>query len=310
VGQELRAGKRGARRETPEPKDYAVRLRCSQGGEDVWVILEKRTETTEEIFRSAWDFECPLHGVQSEMPIDVQEKGKIKLPAPKPARPLPPRWKAGKSQERSGQRLFLRVPVLLYGWVRSRGAFHEETQTQMVNPSGALVLLHTPVEIGETFFVVNKATGKEQECRVAYVAPGEKGGLRAGIAFKQPLADFWRTKRQKPRIPRSLKVWVKGKDRQGHPFAQSAYTVNISQNGARLDGPGYITGPGDIIEVKRGWHKARFRVIWTGTIGTPEANHIGICCLEADKNLWGVVPGESQPGAAVPAAPPKKQSSH
>jgi hypothetical protein len=308
VARELRSAKRGGKRDAAESRDYAVRLRCSEGGEDVWVILEKRTETTEEIFRTTWDFECPLHGVQSELPIDVQDKGKISLPA-KPERSLPLRWKSQPSKQRSGERLFLRVPVLLYGWARSCGAFHEETQTQLVNPSGALVLLHTPVELGETFFVVNKATRQEQECRVAYVAPGEKGSVRAGIAFHQPLAEFWRTKRQKPRVTRNFKVWVKGKDRMGHPFAQSAYTINVSQQGARLDGPGYLIGPGDIVEVKRGWRKARFRVIWTGPAGTPEASHIGICCIEEDKNLWGLAMGEPAAAAHGGAAHWKKLSS-
>lgn len=276
-------------------QDYAVRVRCPHGDEDVWVIAEKRTESVEEIFRIPFDFECPLHGVQRELPIEVQEKAKVQAGAARPARSLPARWKGQRAKERSGERKVLRVPVLLYGWVRSSGSFHEETQTQVVNPSGALVVLHTPVELGETFFLVNKVTQEEQECRVAYVAAGERGTTRAGVAFRQPLAGFWRKARLRPRIPRALKVWVKGKDRQGHPFSQSAYTINISRSGARLDGPGVLTGPGDIIEVKRGWHKARFRVVWTGAIGTPEANHIGICCLDSDKNIWGL--SSEQPAA-------------
>jgi hypothetical protein len=60
--------------------------------------------------------------------------------------------------------------------------------------------------------------------------------------------------------------------------------VDVSKSGARLDGVGYLTGLGDIIEVRRFFRKASFRVVWIGDMGTSEANQIGIVCLEEEKN--------------------------
>src|SRR5262249_32748073 len=80
------------------------------------------------------------------------------------------------------------------------------------------------------------------------------------------------------RAPQAFKVVVRGKDRNGNPFAQTSNTVDISEDGARLEGVAYLTAPGDIIEVKRRWHgKARFRVAWIGQIGTFESNQVGVC---------------------------------
>jgi len=80
---------------------------------------------------------------------------------------------------------------------------------------------------------------------------------------------------------------VHGRDRNGNPFSQSSTTVDVSEEGARLDDLAYLTAPGDVIEVKRRWHgKARFRVAWIGQMGSFEANQIGICTLESGRLPW------------------------
>ena len=111
-----------------------------------------------------------------------------------------------------------------------------------------------------------------------------------GIAFKQPAPSFWRSPRQERRIAKPLRVQVRGVDRNGNPFVQSAYAIDISRNGARLEGMGYLTWPGETIEVRRRWRQARFCVVWVGQIGTSEANQIGVRSLEPEKNIWGVPP--------------------
>jgi hypothetical protein len=64
--------------------------------------------------------------------------------------------------------------------------------------------------------------------------------------------------------------------------------VDLSQDGARLDGVGFLTKPGDTIEVRRRWRKARFKVVWIGQIGTSESNHVGVFGLQSDKDIWHV----------------------
>jgi hypothetical protein len=270
---------------TTTKKNYAVLLRCPHRDQDTWVVLENRKETMEEILGMPWDFECPTHGVQHEMPVSASENGP------------PAGHRATKKNTsdamRASARVHLTVPVRVYGWVRSKGAFHEESSTTVLNAGGCLVFLETKVDLGDMLFVVNRASNQEQQCRVAFVE--EEGlGAKVGLAFKVPVDRFWQMNQKRPRIAKTIEVLVKGVDRKGDPFTQNAFTIDISERGARLDGVGAITGPGETIEIKRGWKKARYRVMWIGPPGTPQANQVGICCMEDSKNIWG----SSLPAAA------------
>src|SRR4029077_3126151 len=124
--------------------------------------------------------------------------------------------------------------------------------------------------------------------RVAYLDAYSDRETRVGLAFKQPISDFWKKSRKKPRISKSLRVVVKGTDPKGHAFSQSAYTVDLSKDGARLDGIGFLTTPGQTTEVRRRWRKARFRVVWIGQVGSTESNQVGVFGLQAEKDIWGV----------------------
>ena len=109
----------------------------------------------------------------------------------------------------------------------------------MFNASGALVRLLTPVTLGEQLFLVNKFTREEQQVRVVFVEPHHERGLRVGLAFVKPVPQFWRKTRRGPRAPQSFRVVVRGKDRNGNPFAHTSSTLDISEDGARLDGIAY-----------------------------------------------------------------------
>ncbi len=270
-------------------KDYIVHLKCPYGDDDQLVVLQDRKETLSQILTMPVDFECPVHGVQREIPLEASERQGGRTPVVEPQAPAPPQPAVSAApKQRSSKRISLHVQVLVYGWTKGESAFHEETTTLLVNASGGLVALATKVGLGDTVYMVNKATQEEQECRVAYVGPELEGKLRVGVAFRRQAPSFWRNDRQDYRIAKSIRVQVRGNDRNGHPFVQSAFAIDISRNGARLDGVGYLTWPGEIIEIKRGWSKARFRVVWVGEMGTPQVNQVGVCCLEPEKYIWGV----------------------
>ena len=94
--------------------------------------------------------------------------------------------------------------------------------------------------------------------------------------------------RYDPRVTTSIKVKVRGTDRRGQRFEQTASTVNVSRTGARLDGIGCLEGS-QVIEVHRGWfRKASFRVVWAGNPGTPEAGQAGLRLLENEAGFWGL----------------------
>lgn len=266
--------------------DYIVRLKCPYGDRDQLLMLENRQESLNQILEMQWDFECPIHGVQREIPVEGSQKS-LWSSAQSQRREAKAVSKAAP-QPRSSKRISLHLPVLVYGWSNDEGSFHEDTRTLVVNASGALLGLNSRVALGETIFIRNKATQQEQECRVAYVERDVYGKLRVGAAFHRPVPHFWRINRREARVPKKIRVSVQGMDRDGHPFSQITYAVDISRHGACIQGIGYLTGPGETIKVKRHLRSAHFRVVWIGEIGSTQAGQAGVLALDPNKNIWGV----------------------
>jgi hypothetical protein len=295
------------------PRKFAIRLTCSYGDADSWVTLSNREETVEQILQQTWEFSCPEHGAQRGIPLEVIEVAPLQdLRAPQPQQPSPydaktvsvaPPVATQKKTPRSSQRDYVRIPVVVYGWTDKCGTFQEETETLVVNSGGAQVLLKTRLEVGDNVYLIHKSSRAVQAVRVASLETGSPSELKVGLAFKQPILDFWKRSRKTPRIPKMLRVVVKGGDAKGNYFIQSAYTVDLSQEGARLDGVGFLTTPGQIIEVRRLWRKAKFRVVWTGQIGTAESNQVGVFRLQPDKDIWHVPLPTDEAGP-----PPKKHT--
>jgi len=289
------------------PRNFAIRLRCPHEDSDSWVTLFNREESLEQILQQTWDFNCRDHGPQRGIPQEAMEVAP--LDDPRPSQETPPSLAVpfpavpAKKRPRSNERIPMRVPVVIYGFAGKAGAFHEDTETLLVNSSGALVTLKAKLDLGDNVFLIHQSSREEQEVRVAYLDAYSDRESRVGLAFKQPIADFWKTSRKNPRIPKTLRVIVKGTDPNGHPFAQSAYTVDLSEDGARLDGIGFLTSPGQTIEVRRRWRKARFRVVWIGHVGTTESGQVGVYRLQSEKDIWRVKLPKA--GAALPLQNPK-----
>lgn len=270
-------------------RNFIVRLRCPYGDEDRTVLLRDRDESLAQILETPWDFECPVHGAQREIPLSGSENRHVAsdhsrgYSGAEPAAVTIPE----QAKPRSSPRISIRIPVLAYGWSQHEISFHESATTLLVNASGGLITLAAKVHIGDTLFIVNQTTQEEQECRVAYVGPEFEGKLRVGFAFKRQAPSFWKIDRREARVAKPMRVQVSGKDRTGRKFSQSAMAIDISKSGAKLDGIGYLTWPGEEIEVKRGWKSARFRVIWVGDAG-PQSGQAGIHLLDTGKNIWGV----------------------
>ena len=170
-------------------KNYMLRFKCSQGDSDEILILRNREETLEQVQNMAWHFECPVHGVQLEIPIETKEMVTPLSPEARLVRTVAANML--KARRRS-KRLQLRIPVAVYGRNRRMGTFREETVTELVNAHGGLVALTTRVGPGETFLVVNKATQEEQQCRVVYVEPQEGLKKKVGFALLLSAPNFWK----------------------------------------------------------------------------------------------------------------------
>lgn len=294
------------------PGNFAVRLRCPFCDVESWVALPAREETYDQIGKQTWELKCREHGAQRSIPKEVIELAPLNEPSSLEVESaLPPHSHAistaeAKKMPRSSERIPLRVPVLVFGFTTELGAFHEDTETRMVNSSGALVMLKTKLQVGDSVFLMHKGSGREQEVRVAYLDPYTEHETKVGLAFKQPIPDFWRGSRKESRVPKKLRVVVKGVDPRGHRFRQSSYTIDLSHAGARLDGIGFLTSPGQTIEVRRLWRKKKFRVVWIGEVGTDQANQVGLLGLQADDDIWHVTVPEDQPDDA-PAKPKSRK---
>ena len=295
------------------PGDFAVRLRCPLCDAESWVALSAREETCDQIRQQTWELKCRNHGPQRSSPSEVielastDETSSAQTPEALPAiRHALPKEDT-RNTPRSSERMDLRVPIVVYGFTKNTGAFHEDTETRMVNSSGALVMLRTRLQVGDLVFIMHKASGREQEVRVAYLDPYTERETKAGLAFKQPISNFWRGSRKEPRVSKTLRVVVKGSDSHGHRFKQSSYTIDLSHRGARLDGIGFLTSPGQIIEVRRLWRKKKFRVVWIGEVGTDQANQVGVSGLQGDDNIWRVTIPKDQPDGAPHKPKPRKK---
>ena len=281
------------------PGNFAIRLRCPLCEADSWVTLADRQETYEQIQQQTWEFKCREHGPQTGTPKEVIGVAPLDEPPPSTQKSAlafaNPISREKTKRPRSSERMSLRIPVVVYGFTKNCGTFHEETETQTVNASGALVVLKTKLAIGDSVFLVQRGNGLEQEVRVVYLDPYTDRETKVGLAFKHAIPDFWRRSRRQKRLPKTLRVTVKGTDSRGHPFKQSSYTIDLSQAGARLDGIGFLTSPGQTIEVRRLWRKKKYRVVWIGHVGSTEANQVGVLGLQNEKDIWHVELPEGDP---------------
>ena len=85
-------------------------------------------------------------------------------------------------------------------------------------------------------------------------------------------------------------------DQNGNPFLQSAYTVNIGKNGARLRNLFCVAKAGEVVRVQHGLKKANFSIRWIGHPGSQADGQVGLHCMEPEKYIWGVpLPKSSSP---------------
>ena len=107
------------------------------------------------------------HKVQKEAAVPFSERRRT------------PRWQA-------------HVPVFVYGHTGNHAPFHEEAYSVIVSDRGALLIMTTPVSVGEKLLLTNKVTQTEMECRVASVGKRDGPSLQVAIEFAELAPQFWR----------------------------------------------------------------------------------------------------------------------
>lgn len=96
------------------------------------------------------------------------------------------------SDLRRGQRVLLRVPIVVMGETPDGTPFSEEAITLVVNVHGALISLAVKVFAGQKLGVVNLSSGEELAVRSSNVGTTNNGKSEVGAQFVDPAPFFWR----------------------------------------------------------------------------------------------------------------------
>ena len=93
-------------------------------------------------------------------------------------------------------------------------------------------------------------------------------------------------RRLQPRVKGVLPVRIWGADHEGKPFAERVCTIDISNKGASLAAVRTRLSPGDTVGLQYHSRQARFRVVWVVPTSSGSGTHVGLECLEPEKELW------------------------
>ncbi len=99
---------------------------------------------------------------------------------------------AKRKGSRREQRVFLEIPVRVYGWGANNEPFHQETSTVNVSSYGALIILTDRVSLDQRLILTHPKTQEEVMCRVASLGQNEQGRTEVGVEFINPAPKFWR----------------------------------------------------------------------------------------------------------------------
>jgi hypothetical protein len=107
--------------------------------------------------------------------------------------------------------------------------------------------------------------------------------------------------RREPRVAQNVRVWVSGRDGQGHEFRQTAKLTDASWLGGRLAEIRCLQAPGQVLEVRHRGKSQQFSVVWIDEV----SGLAGIRSLNPSQSIFGVASGP--PDVATPR--PRKYSS-
>ena len=93
--------------------------------------------------------------------------------------------------KRRSERVLLDVPLIICGDAPGKQPFREETFTLTVSAHGALVVLASKVELGQTVKLTKTKTTDEREATVAFLGPPYAGLATVGLQFAKPSPEFW-----------------------------------------------------------------------------------------------------------------------
>jgi methyl-accepting chemotaxis protein len=141
---------------------------------------------------------------------------------------------------------------------------------------------------------------------VARVAEGTSFRAQESQRAAQELAEVakllgqlmgqFKIKRRDPRVEVTVPVLLTTTDAKGHAQEYQVTTINISRQGALVEGFRGTIRTGKVVLLTRMGKKEEFRVAWVGTKGTSEAGQIGLSVEDPNSSFWdSLLPSRQQP---------------
>jgi len=121
------------------------------------------------------------------------------------------------------------------------------------------------------------------------------------------MAQFKIERRDDPRIDVALPVLLTGIAVNGHPVKQEVMTINISRQGAQLEGVHEMLRVGDKVFLSRLQKKEQYLIAWVGGKDKP-ASQIGVSAVDANNALWDDVLGASKQSVLEKVSAPGEYS--
>jgi hypothetical protein len=89
-------------------------------------------------------------------------------------------------------RVYVRIPLFVYGRTPSGDPFHEEARTISINGAGGLISMSSRVQPGQRLALTNHGNDKTEQCIVVSVAGGLADANKIALKFPTPMPQFWR----------------------------------------------------------------------------------------------------------------------
>jgi hypothetical protein len=98
----------------------------------------------------------------------------------------------GRTDRRETARIYVQIPVFIYGYTESGNPFYEETFTVAINGNGGLISTTSRIQPGQRLVVTNEGNDQTQECVVVSVRAKLAHSSHIALKFPSPTPQFWR----------------------------------------------------------------------------------------------------------------------
>jgi methyl-accepting chemotaxis protein len=136
--------------------------------------------------------------------------------------------------------------------------------------------------------VAQAANGTSAKAQESQTSAQELAEVAAQLS--KLMGQFRIERRDSRRIDMALPVRLTGIDISGHPLEEDVTTVNISRQGARLQGLRGKLREGNKVSLARLQKREEFRIEWVGTKSTQGADQIGVSAVRSNTSFWDDVP--------------------